>query len=229
MAAFPNGALPPGTMPQHSLAPPASSAGYNVVFVPTPVRGSNGSVAQFTHPNQATPNPAGAMARPHPYMLQNPQQGPAMVSSAPQASRTTNMPNQTTPTRPEPRTSPQQVSPPRKFPHQEPSAGKHIIVDIADTAMEVFPFSKIAMRHNLSIDKVRNIFEAVVAVPFLRVPADKRRAGKIGQERVKGYLAAKKEMEREGGGRDGVSAYEVARVMGPEAPGEWAQGHPGPR
>ena len=228
MAAFPNGAFPPGTMPQHPHAPSVSGTGYNVVFVPTPVQGSNGSGAQFTHPNQATSNPAGAMGRPHAYMLQNPQPGPTMLSSVPQARRITNMPNQTTPPGPEPRTSPQQIPPTRKFPHQEPSAGKHIIVDIADTAMEVFPFSKVAKRHNVSVDKVRNIFEAVVAVPFLRVPADKRRAGKVGQERVKGYLAAKKEMEREGGGRDGVSAYEVARVMGPEVPGEWAQGHQGP-
>src|SRR5690606_10531079 len=63
---------------------------------------------------------------------------------------------------------------PKKFIHQEPSPGKHIIVDIADTAMEAFPFAKVAKRHGVSADKVRSIFEAVVAVPFLRVPADKR-------------------------------------------------------
>lgn len=219
MAAFPNGALPSGTMSQHLHVPGPNGAGYNADFVPTPMQGANGLAgAQFTSLNQSNTNSGGVMGRPsHPYMLQNPQQGPAVVSSvAPQARRMVNMTNQTT--------SPQQVLPPRRFPHHEPSAGKHIIVDIADTAMEVFPFSRIAKRHNVGVDKVRNIFEAVVAVPFLRVPADKRRAGKIGQERVKEYLAAKKEAEREGV----VSAYEVARVMGPEAPGEWAQGFSGP-
>lgn len=228
MAVFPDGALPPGNMSLNH-APSANGAGYSVVYVPTPMQGSNGPGAQFTHTSQATSKLAGTMGQPRPYTLQNPQLGPAMVPSVPQARRMVEMTNQATPPRPEPRISPQQVPPPRKLPHQEPSPGKHITVDIADTAMEVFPFSKIAKRHNVGVDKVRNIFEAVVAVPFLRVPADKRRAGKIGQERMKGYLAAKKEIERDGGGRDGlVSAHEVARVMGPEALGEWAQRFSGP-
>lgn len=151
----------------------------------------------------------------------------------PEARRMMSITNQATAPRPElrpePLTSPQQVPPQRKFPHREPSAGKHIIVDIADTAMEVFPFSKIAKRHNVGIDQVRSIFEAVVAVPLLRMPADKRRAGKIGRERVKGYLAAKREIERDAGGRGGlVSAHEVARVSGPEAPEGWTQRFSGP-
>lgn len=126
---------------------------------------------------------------------------------------------------------PQQAA--KRFAHQEASTGKHIIVDIADTALEVFPFAKIAKRHHVSVEKVRNIFEAVVAIPFLRIPADKRRAGKVGQERVKKYVMTKRELEKQkaasgnfGGSANGQpSMYEMARAMGPsEAPKEWAQG-----
>jgi len=176
------------------------------------------------------------------YMLQNAQaQGmmmaPPALPAQPQMEAMPKMADQTSQPMPN-KSKPQahQTQPPRKFAHQEPSAGKHIIVDIADTAMEAFPFGKVAKRHQVSVDKVRNIFEAVVAIPFLRIPADKRRAGKIGQDRVKKYVMTKKDLEKQnavkgkkGEGVNGQpSMYEIARAMGPgEAPREWTHGFQG--
>ncbi|KAL2110801.1 hypothetical protein VUR80DRAFT_680 [Thermomyces stellatus] len=219
------GALSPGTVASHAQAQAPNSAPYNVVFLPTPVQGSNRPAGAQFKPSSNPPNAnVGMMGMPsHPYMVQNPQQGMMAASSLPlQASRgpRPSMTSQPPQSRPEQRISPQKNARPWKYAHQEPSPGKHIIVDIADTAMEVFPFDHVAQRHNVPVDKIRNIFEAVVAIPFLRMPADKRRAGKIGQERVRNYVNAKKEVEkaRAAEGREGshVSVYDIAAAMGPE-------------
>lgn len=237
-----NPALPQGTSHSHGQAQTPNGASYNVVFVPTSVQGANGSNgAQFNPQTNQLNAATGTMGMAsHPYMVRNPQQGtmvgsahPIQNSRAPQPS----MVGQPAQTRPEQRVSHPQNSAPRKFAHQEPSPGKHIIVDIADTAMEAFPFNKVAQRHNVPVDKIRNIFEAVVAIPFLRVPADKRRAGKIGQERVRNYVNTKKEVEKARAveGRDGsqVTVYEMAAAMGPaeqlpKAPNGSAPGFRGP-
>ncbi|SPO05873.1 uncharacterized protein DNG_08562 [Cephalotrichum gorgonifer] len=234
--------MPPGSMPSHTHAAAPNGAGYNVVFVPTPMQGQGFPAgSQFAgHPNPNANLPGAMGLSSHPCAL-NPQQA-VMVAPTHQSQTTTHtgQPSmmgqsqdqlQQALPRPEPRVFPQQGQPSRRLPHQEHSPGKHIIVDIADTAMEVFPFAKVAKRHNVAIDKVRNIFDAVVAVPFLRVPTDKRRAGKVGQERVKKYLMVKKDLKKQAGerGESGqVSAYDVARSMGPKAPGGRADGFPGP-
>ncbi|GKT45699.1 uncharacterized protein ColSpa_05880 [Colletotrichum spaethianum] len=107
------------------------------------------------------------------------------------------------------------------------STTKHIIVDIADTCLNVFPFAELAKRHNQPEQKVRDIFSAVIQVPLLRCPTDKRRAGKLGTARVKEFNQAKKEMQAQqdnvGQPRQGSpnqivfmpSAWDVAQFMGP--------------
>lgn len=72
--------------------------------------------------------------------------------------------------------------------------GKHLIVDIADTCVDLFPFEEVAQRHDQPVQKIRDIFEAVVQVPLLRCSTDKRRAGKLGTAKVKEYSQAKKEV-----------------------------------
>lgn len=222
---LPQGTLPSGAVPQHTQAQTPNGTPYNVVFVPTRVQGGNGPIGSqsSTQPNQSNAHIGMTGMPSHPYMAYNHQQGnmarpapPCKDSRPPRPS----MASQPAQPRPVQHVSPPQNPAPRKFAHQEPSPGKHIIVDIADTAMEVFPFNKIAQRHNVPVDKIRNIFEAVVAIPFLRVPADKRRAAKIGQERVRNYLNTKKEVEKARAveGREGgqVTVYDMATAMGPE-------------
>ncbi|OHX00864.1 hypothetical protein CSPAE12_00442 [Colletotrichum incanum] len=104
---------------------------------------------------------------------------------------------------------------------------KHIIVDIADTCLNVFPFAEVAKRHNQPEQKVRDIFSAVIQVPLLRCPTDKRRAGKLGTVRVKEFNQAKKEVQAQQGNagqprQDSPnqmaympSAWDVAQFMGP--------------
>ncbi|KAM0280902.1 hypothetical protein ACHAQH_003791 [Verticillium albo-atrum] len=117
------------------------------------------------------------------------------------------------------------TQPPAYFP-QTPSNGKHIIVDIADTCLEIFPFEAVAKRHQQPVQKIKDVFNAVIQVPLLRCPTDKRRAGKLGTARVKEYTQAKKDMRS--GSRDSqarqtqlvqeqqqLSAWDVAQYMGP--------------
>ncbi|KAK1978930.1 hypothetical protein LZ30DRAFT_198301 [Colletotrichum cereale] len=118
---------------------------------------------------------------------------------------------------------------------------KHIIVDVADTCLGVFPFAEVAKRHNQPEQKVRDIFAAVIQVPLLRCPTDKRRAGKLGTARVKEFNQAKKEAQAQQATTGQLrqdspnqtaympSAWDVAQFMGPSdaRPGGLPQ-YPGP-
>ncbi|KAK1992744.1 hypothetical protein LX36DRAFT_684736 [Colletotrichum falcatum] len=113
-----------------------------------------------------------------------------------------------------------------RIPDTQPTA-KHIIVDVADTCLNVFPFAEVAKRHNQPEQKVRDIFSAVIQVPLLRCPTDKRRAGKLGTARVKEFNQAKKEVQaQQASGRQlrqqdspnqaayMPSAWDIAQFMG---------------
>ncbi|KAK1729010.1 uncharacterized protein BDZ83DRAFT_569600 [Colletotrichum acutatum] len=119
-----------------------------------------------------------------------------------------------------------------RAPDTQPTT-KHIIVDIADTCLNMFPFQEVAKRHNQPEQKIRDIFSAVIQVPLLRGPTDKRRAGKLGTVRVKEFTQAKKEVQAQKGnaGQQQMrqdspnqnlsqmpympSAWDVAQFMGP--------------
>ncbi|CRK33585.1 hypothetical protein BN1723_015199 [Verticillium longisporum] len=109
---------------------------------------------------------------------------------------------------------------------QATTSGKHLIVDIADTCAEVFPFEAIAKRHHQPVQKVRDVFNAIIQVPLLRCPTDKRRAGKLGTARLKDYTQAKKRIvpdnqdrgdrhRKLGQGDQYYSAWDVAKLLGP--------------
>ncbi|KAI0184288.1 hypothetical protein EV127DRAFT_444579 [Xylaria flabelliformis] len=70
----------------------------------------------------------------------------------------------------------------------------NLIVDVAETCQEKFPFQEVANRHKVSIDKVFDVFAAIIQVPLLRCPTDRRRAGRLATARIKEYNKAKKDI-----------------------------------
>lgn len=75
----------------------------------------------------------------------------------------------------------------------------NLIVDVAETCQEKFPFEEVAKRHNVPVEKVFDVFAAIIQVPLLRCPTDRRRAGKLATTRVKEYTRAKKAIQESGG------------------------------
>jgi hypothetical protein len=68
----------------------------------------------------------------------------------------------------------------------------NILVDVAETVEEIFPFEEVARRHGVLPRKIIDALAAVVQLPLLRCATDKRRAGKLGAERMKEYREARK-------------------------------------
>ena len=80
---------------------------------------------------------------------------------------------------------------------------RNLLVDVAETVEEIFPFEEVARRHGVLPRKVIEALAAVVQIPLLRCATDKRRAGKLGTDRMKEYREARKmwaAREAEGGG-----------------------------
>ncbi|KAI1763730.1 hypothetical protein GGR53DRAFT_496277 [Hypoxylon sp. FL1150] len=73
----------------------------------------------------------------------------------------------------------------------------NLIVDVAETCQEKFPFEEVARRHDVPIEKVFDVFAAIIQVPLLRCPTDRRRAGKLATTRVKEYTRTKKAIQQE--------------------------------
>lgn len=78
----------------------------------------------------------------------------------------------------------------------------NLIVDVAETCQETFPFEEVAKRHNVSVDKVFEIFAAIIQVPLLRCPTDRRRQGRLATARIKEFNKAKKD-KRDSAARKG--------------------------
>ncbi|KAI8633386.1 hypothetical protein F5Y19DRAFT_417792 [Xylariaceae sp. FL1651] len=123
-------------------------------------------------------------------------------------------------------TEPSVTSSPVKPPASliQPTYRKHspnLIVDVAETCQERFPFDEVAKRHNVPVGKVFDVFAAIIQVPLLRCPTDRRRPGRLATARIKEYNKAKKDIQdsREGGG-DGnkqdatASPMDVAQRLG---------------
>ncbi|KAI0022730.1 hypothetical protein F4780DRAFT_164910 [Xylariomycetidae sp. FL0641] len=80
-----------------------------------------------------------------------------------------------------------------KSTHRKPSP--NLIVDIVETCQEKFPFEEVAKRHNVPLEKVHDVFSAIIQVPLLRCPTDRRRAGRVATARVKEFNKTKKEIQ----------------------------------
>lgn len=72
---------------------------------------------------------------------------------------------------------------------------QYLLVDIAQTAQQVFPFQDVARRHNISMQKVFDTFSAIIQLPLLRSAADSRSQESLGTERLKDFSASKKEVQ----------------------------------
>jgi len=81
---------------------------------------------------------------------------------------------------------------------REPTKSTHppnMLVDIAQTCQDNFPFALVAKRHNQPIQKVFDTFSAIIQLPLLRSAVDARRSGKLGSERMKEFRAMKKNVK----------------------------------
>lgn len=68
----------------------------------------------------------------------------------------------------------------------------NLLVDIAQTCQAIFPFARIAERHNQPVKKVFDAFSAIIQIPLLQSAADRRRNGKLGTARLKNFREASK-------------------------------------
>ncbi|KAK4202855.1 hypothetical protein QBC40DRAFT_346778 [Triangularia verruculosa] len=98
--------------------------------------------------------------------------------------------------------------PTRKRPTQ------NLQVDIAETAEEIFPYDEVAARHGVTPQKVFDTLSAIVLIPLLRCPTDKRRAGKLAHERGKQLTQLKNDMGKEKG--EVATVKEVRDFLGEE-------------
>jgi len=106
----------------------------------------------------------------------------------------------------------------------QPTYRKHspnLVVDVAETCQEMFPFETVAKRHNVPIEKVFEIFAAIIQVPLLRCPTDRRRQGKLARARIREYYKAKKDLQESRTGHtdgekqgDPVSSSDIAHRLG---------------
>ncbi|KAF7877356.1 hypothetical protein EAF04_001038 [Stromatinia cepivora] len=88
------------------------------------------------------------------------------------------------------------VPQPSKQQMPAPNHSPNLIIDIAQTSQETFPFAAVAARHNKPIQKVFDTFSAIIQLPLLKQAADGRRHGPLGSERMRQYREAKRAMEK---------------------------------
>jgi hypothetical protein len=69
---------------------------------------------------------------------------------------------------------------------------QNMLVDIAQTCQDTFPFALVAKRHNQTTQKDFDVFSAVIQLPLLRSATDDQRYGELGAVRMKEFRAAKK-------------------------------------
>ncbi|TPX12001.1 uncharacterized protein E0L32_007304 [Thyridium curvatum] len=114
----------------------------------------------------------------------------ATSSQTPASPKTGGNADTTTSTKPPAAAAPAQSS-------SSGSSKKHaqnLYVDIAETCEELLPLADIARRHGVSRQRVSDVFAAVVQLPLLRCPTDKRRVGKLGVARMKELNRGRKEL-----------------------------------
>lgn len=97
----------------------------------------------------------------------------------------------------------------------QPAHPPNMLVDIAQTCQDTFPFALIAKRHNQPIQKVFDTFSAAIQLPLLRSVVDARRPGKLGSLRMKEFRAMKKNVkEGQKGKQGGNKAEKIAGENG---------------
>lgn len=82
-----------------------------------------------------------------------------------------------------------------KTPPQPREHSPNLIVDIAETCEDLFPWDEVAQRHNVPRQKIVETFSAIIQLPLLRCTTDKRRHGNLATSRLRQYTKAKKDVE----------------------------------
>jgi len=90
----------------------------------------------------------------------------------------------------------------------------NMLVDIAQTCQDSFPFALIAKRHNKPIQKVFDTFSAVIQLPLLRSAVDTRRSGKLGSLRMKEFRTMKRGLKEMSKGKHGAKGIRKAEKNG---------------
>lgn len=108
------------------------------------------------------------------------------------------------------------------IPETARTTSPNLIVDVADTCQAMFPFMEVAVRHKTTVEQVAHVFTSIIKIPLLRSTSDRRRAGKLGINRVKEVTQTKLDMQKLAGNANARSFTheEIAAYMGPEEPGE---------
>ncbi|KAJ8067929.1 hypothetical protein OCU04_003512 [Sclerotinia nivalis] len=88
------------------------------------------------------------------------------------------------------------VPQPSKQQMPAPNHSPNLIIDIAQTSQETFPFAVVAARHNKPTQKVFDTYSAIIQLPLLKQAADGRRHSPLGSERMRQYREAKRAMEK---------------------------------
>ncbi|KUI69075.1 hypothetical protein VM1G_04198 [Cytospora mali] len=167
----------PGQVPVHMTmqrVPMANMTAGNEAFPGAPQSTMSHQNAMAT---AAPMGPSAAQVAHHQYVQNHfsPSQPPA---TAPK-------PTAAQPPPPSPRT-PRMPTPPPPQTHSP-----NLIVDIAETCEELFPWDQVAERHGVSRQKVVETFAAIVQLPLLRCSTDKKRHGRLATNRLKDYTRAK--------------------------------------
>lgn len=176
------------------------------------------SVLPQRHTAQPMPSRPKAAAQHQQPTTQAPESGPGTVADPVARSATTSAAATATPAN-VPVAAARPKSPAKR---QQPPAPVHpsllqttyrkhspnLIVDVAETCQEKFPFEEVAKRHDTTVEKVADVFAAIIQVPLLRCPKDRRRAGRLAHERVKEYNKTKRELQ------EAAAAAEAAKGIG---------------
>ncbi|ETS82757.1 hypothetical protein PFICI_04633 [Pestalotiopsis fici W106-1] len=93
--------------------------------------------------------------------------------------------------------------------HRKPA--RNLIVDIAETCHERFPFEDVAKRQNVTVAEVREVYDAVIGVPLLVSASDRRRAGELARSRKTEYRSIKKDIMKERAETAGRGAADGAK------------------
>ncbi|KAI0159579.1 hypothetical protein GGR57DRAFT_430092 [Xylariaceae sp. FL1272] len=215
--------MPMGTNPYAAL--PTQMTAQIPAQIPTQESAQFSQMATPASPQKPSPRPTPTAAPVPDTALSQPviaQAAPAQPQTQPEADKSkqkeTNKPEQPqsepSETAPEPvpaaMPSSDAVDPPPAKPispvkppvsliqHTYRKHSPNLIVDIAETCQEIFPFEEVAKRHNAPVGKVFDVFAAIIQVPLLRCPTDRRRAGRLATARVKEYTKAKKDLQEAG-------------------------------
>jgi hypothetical protein len=198
--------IPPYHHLHHQLAsmPPTSIPALGSGYLPMvmPMHRFNGipSHGSGTQPPSQLTSP----------QLNHPSPQATATAMPPQTAAWTGESSQTTlsPSKPRPGTPRSSFKPPASLiqpTYRKPSP--NLIVDVAETCQQKFPFEEVAGRHNVPVDKVIEVFAAIIQVPLLRCPTDRRRPGKLATSRVKEYARAKKGIQEERDAEAGEGAH----------------------